>query len=50
MPRTNNSIERFFRKMRRNVRKRYGNMATGKALTEKGTLLRSIKIWAIKSI
>ncbi len=39
VPRTNNGIEQFFRKIRRNVRKRYGNMATGKVLSEKGTLM-----------
>ena len=36
IPRTNNGIERFFRKMRRNVRKRCGNLATGKILTHSG--------------
>ena len=34
---TNNSIEQFFRKIRRNVRKRSGNMATGRYLSMNGS-------------
>ncbi len=36
MPRTNNRMERFFRSMRRNIRKRSGNMATGRYLALNG--------------
>ena len=36
IPRTNNSIEQFFRKNRRNVRKRYGNIVTGNVLAKIG--------------
>ncbi|MGC8726227.1 MAG: hypothetical protein ACP5RS_06610 [Thermoplasmata archaeon] len=39
IPRTNNSIERFFRKVRRNVRKRCGNKATGTVLMQSGESL-----------
>jgi hypothetical protein len=33
IPRTNNSLEHLFRKIRRNVRKRRGNIATGRYLS-----------------
>ena len=36
---TNNSLERVFRKVRRNVRRRCGNMATGHQLTLNGERL-----------
>lgn len=36
IPRTNNGMERFFRKIRRNVRKRCGNIATGSILAQSG--------------
>ncbi|MCL4325671.1 MAG: hypothetical protein M1481_02410 [Candidatus Thermoplasmatota archaeon] len=36
---TNNSLERVFRKVRRNVRRRCGNMATGHQLTLNGECL-----------
>lgn len=36
---TNNSLERVFRKVRRNVRRRCGNMATRHQLTLNGELL-----------
>ncbi|OWP56233.1 MAG: hypothetical protein B2I17_07030 [Thermoplasmatales archaeon B_DKE] len=36
IPRTNNGMERFFRKLRRNVRKRNGNTATGNILAQSG--------------
>ena len=39
IPRTNNSLEQFFRKIRRNVRKRTGNLATGKLLSLNGDKL-----------
>ena len=39
IPRTNNGIERFFRKVRSNVRKRCGNIATGNILTHSGESL-----------
>ena len=39
IPRTNNGIERFFRKVRRNVRKRCGNIATGSILSHSGESL-----------
>ena len=39
IPRTNNGMERFFRKLRRNVRKRTGNMSTGTVLTKTGESL-----------
>ncbi len=39
MPRTNNGMERFFRKVRRNVRKRTGNISTGNILTQSGVSL-----------
>ncbi|WP_393971408.1 hypothetical protein OXIME_001684 [Oxyplasma meridianum] len=39
IPRTNNGIEGFFRRMRRNVRKRCGNIATGNILTQSGVQL-----------
>ena len=39
IPRTNNSIERLFRKMRRNARKRSGNSATGSIITQRGESL-----------
>jgi hypothetical protein len=39
MPRTNNGMERFFRKIRRNVRKRNGNTATGHVLAQSGVQL-----------
>ncbi|MCL5963483.1 MAG: hypothetical protein M1411_03870, partial [Candidatus Thermoplasmatota archaeon] len=39
IPRTNNSIERFFRKVRKNVRKRCGNKATGTVLSQSGESL-----------
>ena len=46
IPRTNNGMERFFRKLRRNVRKRTGNMSTGTVLTKTGeslTLFQNIE-------
>ncbi|EQD56274.1 hypothetical protein B2A_05339, partial [mine drainage metagenome] len=39
IPRTNNSMEQFFRKIRRNVRKRTGNLATGRLLSLNGDKL-----------
>jgi hypothetical protein len=39
IPRTNNGMEIFFRKMRRNVRKRCGNISTGKILAQSGESL-----------
>ncbi len=39
IPRTNNGMERFFRKLRRNVRKRTGNTNTGNILTQSGDSL-----------
>ncbi len=39
VPRTNNNMERFFRKIRRNVRKRSGNNATGNILAQSGDRL-----------
>lgn len=39
IPRTNNGMERFFRKIRRNVRKRCGNIATGNILAQSGESL-----------
>lgn len=39
IPRTNNGMERFFRRTRRNVRKRCGNIATGNILTQNGESL-----------
>ncbi len=39
IPRTNNNMERFFRKIRRNVRKRSGNNATGTILAQSGEKL-----------
>ncbi len=40
---TNNSLERVFRKVRRNVRRRCGNMATGHQLTLNGERLLLFK-------
>ena len=37
--RTNNGMEQFFRKLRRNIRKRCGNIATGKMLANNGVSL-----------
>ena len=39
IPRTNNGMEQFFRKLRRNVRKRNGNTATGNILAQTGASL-----------
>jgi hypothetical protein len=39
IPTTNNGIERFFRSVRRNVRKRCGNLATGNILAQSGESL-----------
>ena len=39
IPRTNNNMEQFFRKLRRNVRKRCGNIATGNILAQSGVPL-----------
>ena len=39
IPRTNNSMEQFFRRIRRNVRKRCGNIATGRLLSLNGDRL-----------
>ncbi len=39
IPRTNNNMEQFFRKLRRNVRKRCGNIATGNILAQSGVSL-----------
>ncbi|MHB8361233.1 MAG: hypothetical protein ACYDDC_05460, partial [Thermoplasmataceae archaeon] len=39
MPRTNNGMERLFRKVRRNVRKRTGNTNTGNILAKSGESL-----------
>jgi len=39
IPRTNNSMEQFFRKIRRNIRKRNGNTATGNILAQSGVQL-----------
>lgn len=39
IPRTNNGMERFFRKIRRNIRKRSGNNATGTILAQSGDKL-----------
>ena len=39
IPRTNNNMEIFFRKIRRNVRKRCGNIATGNVLAQSGEAL-----------
>ena len=39
IPRTNNNMEIFFRKVRRNKRKRCGNRATGNILTQSGEKL-----------
>ncbi len=39
VPATNNGMERTFRRVRRNVRKRYGDMATGRQLTLNGVRL-----------
>ena len=39
IPRTNNSLEQFFRMIRRNVRKRTGNLATGRLLSRNGDKL-----------
>ena len=39
IPRTNNGMEIFFRKIRRNIRKRCGNIATGNMLTQSGESL-----------
>ncbi len=39
IPRTNNSMEQFFRRIRRNVRKRTGNIATGRLLSLNGDRL-----------
>ena len=36
VPRTNNGMEIFFRKIRRNIRKRSGNRSTGNTLTQMG--------------
>ena len=44
--RINNGMERFFRKLRRNVKKRTGNMSTGTVLTKTGeslTLFQNIE-------
>ena len=47
IPRTNNSIEQFFRKIRRNVRKRTGNIATGRLLSLNGDKLAIFQNMAI---
>ena len=39
IPRTNNSIEQLFRRIRRNARKRSGNSATGSIITHRGESL-----------
>ena len=39
IPMTNNNMEQFFRKLRRNVRKRCGNIATGNILAQSGVSL-----------
>ncbi len=39
MPRTNNGMEIFFRKVRRNIRKRCGDIATGNILAQSGEKL-----------
>ena len=39
IPRTNNGMERFFRSVRKNVRKRCGNIATGNILAQSGESL-----------
>ena len=39
IPRTNKSMEQFFRKIRRSVRKRTGNLATGRLLSRNGDKL-----------
>ena len=39
IPRTNNGMDRFFRKLRRNVRKITGNTNTGNILTQSGDSL-----------
>ena len=39
IPRTNNSLEQFFRVIRRNARKRTGNLATGRLLSRNGDKL-----------
>ena len=39
IPGTNNGMETFFRKIRRNVRKRRGNIATGNILAQSGEKL-----------
>ncbi|MHB8371313.1 MAG: hypothetical protein ACYDBI_01190 [Thermoplasmataceae archaeon] len=39
IPRTNNAMERLFRKVRRNVRKRTGNTNTGNILAKSGESL-----------
>ncbi|HIH60933.1 MAG TPA: hypothetical protein HA289_07875, partial [Ferroplasma sp.] len=39
IPRTNNGMEQFFRKLRRNIRKRCGNIATGNMLANNGVSL-----------
>ena len=39
VPRTNNNMERFFRRIRRNIRKRCGNNATGNILAQSGEKL-----------
>ncbi|WP_290704078.1 hypothetical protein [Ferroplasma sp. Type II] len=39
IPGTNNNMEQFFRKLRRNVRKRCGNIATGNILAQSGVSL-----------
>ena len=47
IPRTNNSLEHLFRKMRRNARKRSGNAATGSIITQRGeslTIFQNIAI------
>ena len=39
IPRTNNGMEQLFRKLRRNIRKRCGNIATGNMLANNGVSL-----------
>ena len=39
IPRTNNGMEQFFRKLRRNLRKRNGNTSTGNILAQTGVSL-----------
>ena len=47
IPGTNNSIEQFFQKLRRNVRKRSENMATGRYLSMKGSKIAMFQNIAI---